>query len=131
MSMQDPLADMFTRIRNAQSRHKDKVGMPSSKKKLALAKVLKDEGFVSDFETNSVEGKMELQITLKYYDGRGVIESIQRISKPGLRVYRSKSDLPKVIGGLGVAVVSTSLGLLSDREARAKGVGGEIVCAVY
>ena len=131
MSMQDPLADMFTRIRNAQARAKSSVVMMSSKKKVAVAEVLKKEGYISDFEIESEGLKEQLIVHLKYYEGSAVIESIQRVSKPGLRIYRSKDELPIVIGGLGVAIISTSAGLMSDREARAKGMGGEVLCAVY
>lgn len=131
MSMQDPLADMFTRIRNAQARLKETVTMDSSKKKVAVAGVLKEEGYISDYEILKKDSKELLQIGLKYHEGSAVIESIQRVSKPGLRVYCAKDKLPKVIGGLGVAIISTSAGLMSDREARAKGIGGEVVCAVY
>ena len=131
MSMQDPLADMFTRIRNAQARYKEDVLMDCSKKKIALAEVLKGEGYISDFEVSKEGSKSHLRIELKYHDGRAVIESIQRVSKPGLRIYRSKGDLPKVIGGLGVAIISTSAGLMSDSEARSRGVGGEVICSVY
>ena len=129
--MQDPLADMFTRIRNAQARAKSSVVMMSSKKKVAVAEVLKKEGYISDFEIESEGLKEQLIVHLKYYEGSAVIESIQRVSKPGLRIYRSKDELPIVIGGLGVAIISTSAGLMSDREARAKGMGGEVLCAVY
>ena len=131
MSMQDPLADMFTRIRNAQARLKENVTMDSSKKKVAVAEVLKEEGYISDYEIIKKDSKELLRIGLKYHEGCAVIESIQRVSKPGLRVYRAKDKLPKVIGGLGVAIISTSGGLMSDREARAKGIGGEVICAVY
>ncbi len=131
MSMQDPLADMFTRIRNAQARAKSSVSMASSRKKVAVAEVLKNEGFISGYEIESKDSKEQLIVELKYHEGNAVIESIQRVSKPGLRIYRSKDALPKVIGGLGVAIISTSVGLMTDREARAKGIGGEVVCAVY
>ena len=131
MSMQDPLADMFTRIRNAQARAKSSVSMASSRKKVAVAEVLKNEGFISDYKIESKDSKEQLIVQLKYHEGNAVIESIQRVSKPGLRVYRSKDALPKVIGGLGVSIISTSAGLMTDREARAKGVGGEVLCAVY
>ena len=131
MTMQDPIADMFTRIRNAQARALKRVSMPASKLKSAIAKVLKDEGYITDFATVEGEGHPELVIDLKYYDGRPVIEKIQRASRPGLRVYRSKNELPTIVGGLGIAIVSTSKGLMTDREARAQGVGGEILCSVY
>lgn len=129
MSMSDPIADMFTRIRNAQGATKKSVSMPSSKGKCAIAQVLKDEGYIADFK---VEGdvKAVLNIELKYYQGKPVIELIQRYSRPGLRQYRSKDDLPRVKGGLGIAVVSTSKGLMTDRAARAAGHGGEVICYV-
>ena len=131
MSMQDPLADMFTRIRNAQARAKSSVSMASSRKKVAVAEVLKNEGFISGYEIDSQDSKEQLVVQLKYYEGYGVIESLHRVSNPGLRIYRSKDALPKVIGGLGIAIISTSAGLMTDREARALVVGGEVVCAVY
>lgn len=130
MSMQDPIADMLTRIRNAQSRSKAKVTMPASTKKVAIAQVLKDEGYISDFVTND-EVKKELTITLKYFEGKPVIEEISRYSRPGLRAYTSASEMPSVRGGLGVAIVSTNLGVITDRVARAKGVGGEVICTVF
>lgn len=126
MSMQDPIADMFTRIRNAQSANKVAVVMPASKQKQAIAQVLQDEGYISGFKV--AEGvKPELEITLKYFEGKPVIESIQRVSRPGLRIYKKRNELPKVMGGLGVAVVSTSKGLMTDRAARKAGLGGEII----
>ncbi|GGX67253.1 30S ribosomal protein S8 [Saccharospirillum salsuginis] len=130
MSMQDTLADMFTRIRNAQTAGHATVSLPSSKQKVAVASVLKDEGFVDDF---SVEGdvKKVMHITLRYFEGKPVIESIKRISRPGLRQYKGTDDLPKVSGGLGIAIVSTSKGVMTDRAARAQGVGGEIICEVF
>ncbi|RRJ82215.1 30S ribosomal protein S8 [Aestuariirhabdus litorea] len=130
MSMQDPLADMLTRIRNAQMAEKASVSMPSSKIKVAVAKVLKDEGYVGEF---TVEGdaKPVLSIELKYFEGKPVIEQLKRTSRPGLRAYSSKDDLPKVNGGLGVAIVSTNRGVMTDRAARAAGVGGEILCTVF
>jgi len=128
--MTDPIADMLTRIRNGQRAGHADVSMPGSKLKEGMAKVLKDEGYIADFEMKSEAGKAELHITLKYYQGAPVIESIQRVSRPGLRRYRGKSDLPKVLGGLGVAIVSTSKGIMSDRAARAAGHGGEILCVV-
>ena len=129
MSMSDPIADMLTRIRNAQSTNKADVQMPASTKKAAIAKVLKDEGFISDFKVE--EGaKPTLTIVLKYFQGKPVIERLERFSRPGLRHYRAKSEIPKVIGGLGVAIVSTSKGVMSDRQARAMGHGGEIICFV-
>jgi small subunit ribosomal protein S8 len=130
MSLQDPISDMLTRIRNAQAATKQTVAMPSSTRKVAIAKVLKDEGYIADYSVAPVEGKLTLTVTLKYYEGKPVIESLQRVSRPGLRIYRGKSELPKVIGGLGVAIVSTSRGLMTDRAARAQGIGGEIVCYV-
>jgi len=126
MSMQDPIADMFTRIRNAQGANKVTVKMPSSKQKLAIAQVLKEEGYVTDFSVSG-EVKTELEITLKYFEGKPVIESIERVSRPGLRIYKKRNELPKVMGGLGVAVVSTSKGLMTDRAARSAGLGGEIL----
>lgn len=130
MSMTDPIADMLTRIRNAQMVEKASVSMPASKIKAAIAKVLKDEGYIEDFALRQNEGKSELDIALKYYAGRPVIERIERISKPGLRVYRGKDDLPRVMNGLGVAIVSTPKGVMTDRKARASNVGGEVLCVV-
>ena len=126
MSMQDPIADMFTRIRNAQAANKVTVVMPASKQKEAIAKVLQDEGYISSFKVESGV-KPELEITLKYFEGKPVIESIQRVSRPGLRIYKKRNELPKVMGGLGVAVISTSKGLMTDRAARSAGLGGEII----
>ena len=131
MSLQDPLSDMFTRIRNGQQRLKQSVSMPGSEKKVAVAKVLEAEGYISGFETKTQEGKPILVVTLKYFQGKGVIESIKRISKPSLRQYRGKNELPKVIGGLGVAIISTSQGVMTDKQARKKGIGGEILCTVH
>lgn len=130
MSMQDPIADMLTRIRNAQAGGKARVNMPASRQRVALAKLLESEGYVAGFSTDSVDGHATLSIDLKYFDGVPVIESIRRVSRPGQRVYRAASDLPRVTGGLGIAVVSTSQGLMSDRAARAQNVGGEIICTV-
>ncbi len=130
MSMSDPIADMLTRIRNGQMAGHDNVVMPSSKAKIALAKVLADEGYVSAYSINENDGKPELSVDLKYFEGQPVIEMIKRISRPGLRVYKNKNELPQVIGGLGVAIVSTSKGVMSDRAARQAGVGGEIICYV-
>ena len=130
MSMQDPLADMLTRIRNAQMAEKSVVSMPSSGLKQAVANVLKDEGYIADFQISS-EVKPLLTIELKYFEGRPVIEEIKRVSRPGLRQYNSANDLPKVRAGLGVAIVSTSKGVMSDRAARAAGVGGEVLCSVF
>lgn len=130
MSMSDPIADMLTRIRNAQSVEKNSVRMPSSKVKVAIAQVLKDEGYIEDFAVRGEAGKPELEMQLKYYAGRPVIERIERVSKPGLRIYKGAEDLPRVMNGLGVAIVSTSSGVMTDRKARAQGVGGEVLCVV-
>ena len=130
MSMQDPLADMLTRIRNAQMAEKSVVSMPSSTLKVAVAKVLKDEGYIADYQISS-EIKPLLSIELKYFEGRSVIEDVKRVSRPGLRQYKSSEDLPKVRGGLGVSIVSTSKGVMTDRAARAAGVGGEVLCTVF
>lgn len=126
MSMQDPIADMFTRIRNAQAANKVTVKMPASKQKVAIAKVLQDEGYITGYELES-SIKPELEITLKYFENKPVIESIQRVSRPGLRIYKKRNELPTVMGGLGVAVISTSKGLMTDRAARSAGLGGEIL----
>src|SRR5574340_237057 len=128
MSMTDPIADMLTRIRNAQMANKTSVAMPSSKLKVAIAKVLKDEGYIDDFAVRDGDGKNELDIALKYYAGRPVIERIERVSRPGLRVYKGSQDLPRVMNGLGVAIVSTPKGVMTDRKARASNVGGEVLC---
>ncbi|MDH2925746.1 30S ribosomal protein S8 [Lonepinella koalarum] len=129
MSMQDPIADMLTRIRNGQAANKVAISMPSSKLKVAIANVLAEEGYVESVKV--LEGvKPELEITLKYFQGKPVVESIQRVSRPGLRIYKRKDELPKVMGGLGVAVVSTSKGVMTDRAARQAGLGGEIICYV-
>ena len=130
MSMTDPIADMLTRIRNAQLAQKPSVAMPSSKLKVAIAGVLKDEGYIDDFAVRETEGKSLLNIGLKYYAGRPVIERIERISRPGLRVYKGSSDLPRVMNGLGIAIVSTPKGVMTDRRARATNVGGEVLCIV-
>lgn len=130
MSMTDPIADMFTRIRNAHACGKTEVTMPASKLKASIAVVLKDEGFIRDFAVAANEGKPTMTIGLKYYEGQPVIARLQRVSKPGLRVYRGAKQLPKVQGGLGVAIVSTSQGIMSDRAARAAGHGGEVICVV-
>jgi small subunit ribosomal protein S8 len=130
MSMTDPIADMLTRIRNAQMVGKTVVGVPSSKVKVSIAQVLKDEGYIDGFTIRDKEGKAELEIGLKYYAGHPVIERIERISTPGLRVYKGRDDLPRVMNGLGVAIVSTSKGVMTDRKARATGVGGEVICIV-
>ena len=130
MSMTDPIADFLTRIRNGQRSGKTEVGMPSSRMKLALAKVLKDEGYIDDFGIAEDGDKPTLTVRLKYYQGRPVIDRLERVSRPGLRVYKGKDDLPRVLGGMGVAIVSTSRGVMTDREARAGGHGGEILCIV-
>ena len=130
MSMTDPIADMLTRIRNAQMVEQTVVAMPSSKVKLAIAKVLKDEGYIDGFKVSSETVKPVLEIALRYYAGRPVIEKIERVSKPGLRIYKSKDDIPRVMNGLGIAIVSTSRGVMTDRKARATGVGGEVLCIV-
>ncbi|MCX7149418.1 MAG: 30S ribosomal protein S8 [Rhodocyclales bacterium] len=130
MSMTDPVADMLTRIRNAQMAEKLSVSMPSSKLKVAIAMVLKDEGYIDDFAIRENGAKPELDIALKYYAGHPVIERIERVSKPGLRVYKGKDDLPRVMNGLGVAIVSTPKGVMTDRRARAGNMGGEVLCIV-
>jgi small subunit ribosomal protein S8 len=130
MSMSDPIADMLTRIRNAQTAEKKEVVMPASKMKSLIAEVLKDEGFITDFQVAEVEGKGVMTVALKYFENKPVIENIERVSRPGLRIYRSKDELPKVLGGLGVAIISTSKGVMSDRAARAAGIGGEVICTV-
>lgn len=130
MSMQDTIADMLTRIRNGQAAEKVHVDMPCSKVKIAIAEVLKSEGYVRDYRIADAEVGQTLSVVLKYYDGRPVISTIDRVSRPGLRVYKGKNDLPVVMGGLGIAIVSTSQGLMSDRAARAAGQGGEVLCTV-
>ena len=130
MSMNDPIADMLTRIRNGQGARKLSVSMPASKAKEAVAKVLQDEGYITGFATDGEGSTKQLTIELKYFEGVPVIETIQRSSRPGLRIYRGKEGLPKVMGGLGVAIVSTSAGVMSDRQAREKGIGGEGLCIV-
>ena len=130
MTMTDPIADMLTRIRNGQKARKLSVSMPASTAKEAVAKVLKDEGYITGFSTDGEGVKKQLNVELKYFEGLPVIETIQRTSKPGLRIYRGKEELPKVLGGLGVAIVSTSAGVMSDRQAREKGIGGEVLCVV-
>jgi small subunit ribosomal protein S8 len=130
MSMTDPIADMLTRIRNAQTAEKTSVAMPSSRLKAAIAAVLKEEGYIDDFAVRENEGKPVLDISLKYYAGEPVIEKIERISRPGLRVYKGCSDIPRVMNGLGIAIVSTPKGVMTDRKARATGVGGEVLCIV-
>jgi small subunit ribosomal protein S8 len=130
MSMSDPIADMLTRIRNAQMAEKTIVAMPSSKIKAAIAKVLQDEGYVEGFKVMENGGKPTLEIGLKYYADRPVIEKIQRVSRPGLRVYKGSEDIPRVMNGMGIAIVSTSKGLMTDHKARANGIGGEVLCIV-
>lgn len=130
MSMCDPIADMLTRIRNAQMAQKVSVVMPSSKIKVAIARVLKDEGYVDDFAVRDTQGKPQLDIALKYYAGRPVIERLERVSRPGLRVYKGSGDLPRVMNGLGIAIVSTPRGVMTDRMARKSNVGGEVLCIV-
>jgi len=128
--MSDPIADMLTRIRNAQATNKVTVSMPNSKVKVGIAAVLKDEGYINDFRMNENDGKPELEVTLKYFEGRGVIDSLKRASRPGLRVYRGKDELPRVMDGLGIAIISTSGGFMTDAAARAAGRGGEVICYV-
>ena len=130
MSMSDPVADMLTRIRNGQSAGKKSINQPSSKLKLSIAKVLKDEGYIANYSTETVGNHTTMTIELKYHKGMPVIEEIKRVSRPGLRIYKPKDELPKVLGGLGIAVVSTSSGVMTDRAARAMGHGGEIICTV-
>lgn len=130
MGMSDPIADMLTRIRNGQSAGKKSVKLPSSKLKVAIAKVLKEEGYVTDFKTRITASHTEMTVELKYFQGVPVIEKVKRISRPGLRIYKSKDELPKVLSGLGIAIVSTSNGVMTDRAARAIGRGGEVLCTV-
>ena len=131
MSITDPLADLLTRVRNGQSANKTQVSMPSSKLKVSVCRVLKQEGYIEDYAVKETENnKSVLDVSLKYYQGQPVIESIQRVSKPGRRVYKGASDLPKVLGGFGVAIISTSSGLMTDKEAREGGHGGEVLCTV-
>lgn len=130
MTMTDPISDMLTRIRNGQKARKVSVSMPASKAKEAVASVLKDEGYITGFSVDGEGATKELSVELKYFEGVPVIERIQRASRPGLRIYRGKESLPKVLGGLGVAIVSTSAGVMSDRQAREKGIGGEVICIV-
>ena len=127
MSMSDPIADMLTRIRNAQSVAKAAVTMPSSKLKVAIAQVLKDEGYIDGFAVKSEGGKSNLEVALKYYAGRPVIERLERVSRPGLRIYKGRDSLPQVLNGLGVAIVTTSKGVMTDRRARQTGLGGEVI----
>jgi small subunit ribosomal protein S8 len=130
MSMSDPIADMLTRIRNAQAVDKTAVTMPSSKLKVAIAQVLKDEGYIDGFAIRNDDGKAELEIALKYYAGKPVIERIERVSRPGLRIYKGRDAIPQVMNGLGVAIVTTPKGVMTDRKARQTGVGGEVLCYV-
>jgi small subunit ribosomal protein S8 len=130
MSMSDPISDMLTRIRNAQLSEKQSVAMPASKLKSSIAQVLKDEGYIDDYAVRDQSGKRELEISLKYYAGRPVIEKIERVSRPGLRIYKGSKEIPQVMNGLGVAIVSTSRGVMTDRKARGLGVGGEVLCIV-
>lgn len=130
MSMSDPISDMLTRIRNAQATNKVSVSMPASSVKAGVAAVLKEEGYINDFAVNENDGKPSLEVTLRYMEGRGVIDNMKRVSRPGLRQYRGKDDLPKVLDGLGIAIVSTSKGIMTDVRARAEGHGGELLCIV-
>lgn len=131
MSMSDPIADMLTRIRNGQRINMENVVMPSSTSKVAIAKVLRDEGFIEDYSTEDAPGnKKDLTVKLKYFEGEPVIDTIKRVSRPGLRIYKKKDELPKVLGGLGIAIVSTSKGVMTDRAARDQGFGGEVLCYV-
>jgi small subunit ribosomal protein S8 len=130
MSMTDPIADFLTRIRNGQLSGKVEIAAPASRIKLALAKVLKDEGYIEDFAVDGDSGKPTVKVRLKYYQGRPVIDRLERVSRPGLRVYKAKDELPKILGGMGVAIISTSKGVMTDREARASGHGGEVLCIV-
>jgi len=130
MSMTDPISDMLTRIRNGQKARKVSVSMPTSAVKVTVANVLKDEGYITDFEVSGEGAKKTLSVELKYFEGTPVIENVRRVSKPGLRIYRGKDELPKVLGGLGIAIVSTSAGVMSDRQAREQGIGGEVICVV-
>ena len=130
MSMSDPIADMLTRIRNAQQIEKTEVVMPSSKLKVSIAQVLQDEGYIDGYKIEANDGKPELRIGLKYYAGRPVIERLERVSRPGLRIYKGRDAIPQVMNGLGVAIVSTSRGVMTDRRARTQGVGGEVLCYV-
>ena len=130
MGMTDPIADMLTRIRNGQKARKMSVSLPASKEKETIARVLKDEGYIMDYQTVGEGTQKSMTVELKYFEGTPVIEEVQRISKPGLRIYKGKEDLPKVLGGLGIAIVATSAGVMSDRQAREKGIGGEVICTV-
>ena len=129
MSMSDPIADMLTRIRNGQSASKVEVTMPASNMKQSIAKVLKDEGYITDY-TVSEDAKAEMSVSLKYHNGKPVIDTIQRMSRPGLRVYKNKDELPSILNGLGIVIISTSTGMMTDRAARAAGIGGELICSV-
>lgn len=131
MSMQDPISDMLTRIRNGQAVGKVTVTMPSSKKKTAIAEVLKQEGYIKDYAVNDVSGRPHLDVVLRYHEGKPVIAELKRVSRPGLRIYKGKDELPQVRAGLGVAIISTSKGVMTDRAARAAGEGGEVVCTVF
>ncbi|MDH5216347.1 MAG: 30S ribosomal protein S8 [Gammaproteobacteria bacterium] len=130
MSMSDPVADMLTRIRNAQAANKFDVSMPRSKAKVAIANLLKEEGYIADVKSEEVDGKPSLTVALKYFEGKPVIEMVKRVSRPGLRIYKAADELPTVQGGLGIAVVSTSKGIMTDRAARKAGIGGEVLCYV-
>lgn len=130
MSLTDPIADMLTRIRNGLASTKVEVGMPASKQKVEVARVLKEEGYIADFQVVTREGKSTLKIDLKYYEGRPVIDELKRVSRPGLRIYRGKDELPKIRDGYGVAIISTPKGVMTDRAARAAGQGGEVLCTV-
>jgi small subunit ribosomal protein S8 len=130
MSMQDPIADMLTRIRNVQAVGGLTVGMPCSTKKLAILEVLKNEGYIEDFAMTTTEGKRDINVTLKYYQGRPVIDKIKRISRPGLRIYKRSNELPKILSGMGIAIISTSKGVMTERTARAQNLGGEVLCTV-
>lgn len=130
MSMQDPIADMFCQISNGQARARIKVDMPSSKLKVAIAEILKQEGYISGYEINDNDDKKTLMVELKYFEGKPVLEKLQRVSKPSLRRYKPKDDLPRVLGGFGMAIISTSRGLMTDKNARAQGIGGEVLCIV-
>ena len=130
MSMSDPIADMLTRIRNGQAAGKASVRMPASKQKTAIAQVLKDEGYIADFTSAELDGKPAIEVALKYFQGSPVIEFVKRVSRPGLRIYKSREELPKVRGGLGIAIISTSKGVMTDREARKQGHGGEVIAFV-
>ena len=130
MSLQDPISDMFCRIQNGQARSKVKVSMPSSMQKQAIAEILKQEGYISGYQVSEEAGKKSLTVELKYFEGKPVIEKLQRVSRPGLRQYKAKDKLPKVLNGYGMAIISTSKGLMSDKSARAQGIGGEVLCIV-